>query len=59
MTVSKFEIFSGIPKFLQETFDLDLLPRELGGNNELVVPYPLDSKKFKEEYVLAAGVKED
>uniref|UniRef100_A0A7S3PJY2 CRAL-TRIO domain-containing protein n=1 Tax=Aplanochytrium stocchinoi TaxID=215587 RepID=A0A7S3PJY2_9STRA len=46
-TLSKFQIHSDIPlEFFRNEFDLDKLPVEYGGNNEMTVPYPLDSKKY-------------
>lgn len=50
-TVSKFIISSGIPKEFKECLDMDALPKEFGGNNDIKVPYPKDSKKYVEELV--------
>mmetsp|Transcript_12646 Transcript_12646/g.14501 ORF Transcript_12646/g.14501 Transcript_12646/m.14501 type:complete len:271 (+) Transcript_12646:163-975(+) len=48
-TLSKFEIYSSTPKDrFRELFDTKLLPQEYGGDSEFVVPYPIDSKKYKE-----------
>lgn len=51
-TASKFIISSGIPDEIKESFDLDQLPKEYGGNNKQVVPYPLDVKKKYNEQLI-------
>lgn len=50
-TVSKFHIFSGVPKEFKELFDLSLLPKEYGGERDIVVAYPSESKKFDEDLI--------
>lgn len=50
-TVSKFVIHSGIPPEFKDILDLDMLPKEFGGNSDKVVPYPSDSKKYKDDYI--------
>lgn len=50
-TARKIEIYSSIPPFFKEMFDTELLPKEMGGKNDTVIPYPIDSKKFDEKLI--------
>jgi len=45
-TVSKFTISNKpLTELFPDVFDLDLLPKEYGGNNDIVVPHPLDARR--------------
>lgn len=48
-TVQKFRISSGIPEEFKDIFDLSRLPKEYGGERDIVVAYPMESKLFDED----------